>query len=322
MPPIRTKQSQNVGSSTTKQEHKKRRQNEGLKESAPLGVSKIKSALRQTRRLLAKEGIGADVRLEAERKLKALEADLVVAERTNKERALATRYHKVKFFDRQKLLRKIRQTKRRLEDEEISSKVRKALKAELFDLRVDLNYVMNYPKLEKYISLYPPEVRSGEDATPVHSDTGPSVTNEKREKLREWVRGMMRAGEMSNEPETLEYKQAVQKGMAQRWEVSINKNKKAIGAEEEELKARHDMDAPDDFFEEDDTGNENSEAEEPANTRFSESPSKRRPDKAENHPDKHSKQAEKDLKKARRKKDRKVISPAIIQDSFFGDESG
>jgi hypothetical protein len=248
--------------------------------------------------------------------------------------------HLKQGLDRQKLLRKIRQTKRRLEDEEISSKVRKALKAELFDLRVDLNYVMvrfsnailsaffvstlfqNYPKLEKYISLYPPEVRSGEDATPVHSDTGPSVTNEKREKLREWVRGMMRAGEMSNEPETLEYKQAVQKGMAQRWEVSINKNKKAIGAEEEELKARHDMDAPDDFFEEDDTGNENSEAEEPANTRFSESPSKRRPDKAENHPDKHSKQAEKDLKKARRKKDRKVISPAIIQDSFFGDESG
>jgi rRNA-processing protein Efg1 len=47
---------------------------------------------------MQQEGLGADVRIEAERKLKALEADLVVAERTNKERALATRYHKVKFF--------------------------------------------------------------------------------------------------------------------------------------------------------------------------------------------------------------------------------
>lgn len=46
--------------------------------------------------------------------------------------------------DRQKLLRKIRQIKRQLEDEEISSKVRKALKAELFDLRAGLNYVMVY----------------------------------------------------------------------------------------------------------------------------------------------------------------------------------
>jgi hypothetical protein len=102
------------------------------------------------------------VRVEAERRLKALEKDLASGERANKERALATRYHKVKFFgafccvsyhrpqrvlkrgllDRQKLLRKIRQVKRRLDDEEISSKVRKTLKAELFDLRVDLNYVM------------------------------------------------------------------------------------------------------------------------------------------------------------------------------------
>jgi hypothetical protein len=39
-------------------------------------------------------------------------------------------------------MRRIKQTKRRLEDEEVSSKVRRALDAELFDLRVDLNYVV------------------------------------------------------------------------------------------------------------------------------------------------------------------------------------
>ncbi|KAH9976304.1 hypothetical protein BGW80DRAFT_1123607, partial [Lactifluus volemus] len=173
------------------------------KERATLGVSKLKSAVRQTRRLLAKEGLAADARVEAERKIKSLEADLAVAERANKERALATRYHKVKFFDRQKLLRKIKQTKKRLEDEEVSSKVRKALKAELFELRVDLNYVMNYPKLEKYISLFPPEARYTEGAAvPVHSaTTSSSATDEKRDKLREQVRRKMRAGEMSGEPE-------------------------------------------------------------------------------------------------------------------------
>ena len=47
---------------------------------------------------MQQDGLGADIRIEAERKLKALEADLVLAERANKERALATRYHKVKFF--------------------------------------------------------------------------------------------------------------------------------------------------------------------------------------------------------------------------------
>lgn len=174
--------------------------------------------------------------------------------------------------------------------------------------------------MEKYISLYPPEVRSREDgATPMHSDASSSATDEKREKLREWVRGMMRAEELSNEPETLEYKQALQKGVAQRWEVTIDKNKR-VGVEEEDLKTRQDMDAPDDFFEHD-TGNEDSEAGELANTCFSELPAKRRRDKAENYPDKLSKPAEKDQKKARRKKHRKVASPAIIQDGFFGDES-
>jgi hypothetical protein len=47
---------------------------------------------------LQQESLGADVRIEAERKLKALEADLVVAETANKARDMATRYHKVKFF--------------------------------------------------------------------------------------------------------------------------------------------------------------------------------------------------------------------------------
>ena len=83
------------------------------REGAPLSLSKIKSALRSTRRRLAKvrahlsmfhaltlqqDDLGADVRIESERKLKALEADLVVATRAKTERAMATRYHRVKFF--------------------------------------------------------------------------------------------------------------------------------------------------------------------------------------------------------------------------------
>ena len=105
------------------------------------------------------EGLTADIRVESERKLKALETDLVAAEKANKERTLATRYHKVKFFgacsgprtswhiydqalDRQKLLRKIKQTKSRLKEDGVSSKVRRSLEAELFELRVDLNYVL------------------------------------------------------------------------------------------------------------------------------------------------------------------------------------
>jgi hypothetical protein len=66
---------------------------------APLpGVQKLKAALRQTRRLLAKENLAADTRVVAERKLKAQEAELAAAETARTEKAMAVRYHKVKFF--------------------------------------------------------------------------------------------------------------------------------------------------------------------------------------------------------------------------------
>jgi len=171
--------------------------------------------------------------------------------------------------------------------------------------------------LEKYISLYPPEVRSRESGTtPVHSRASSSVTDEKREKLREWVRERMRAGEMSNEPETLEHRQFVQVSMVQQWDGSKDKSKSGTGVEE--AMARQDVDTPDDFFEEGDTENEDSEAGEPADTRFSEIPTKRRLQKAADRPDKHSKPGEKE---AKHKKHRKVASQATIPDSFFGDES-
>ncbi|KAJ8461991.1 hypothetical protein ONZ51_g11186 [Trametes cubensis] len=78
------------------------------------GVQKIKAALRQTRRLLAKDSLAADVRVATERRLKSLEADLAKAEQARLERTMATRYHKIKFFERQKVSRKLAQTKRKL----------------------------------------------------------------------------------------------------------------------------------------------------------------------------------------------------------------
>lgn len=63
-----------------------------------LGLNKIKSLLRQTKRLLSRESLPPGVRIEAERKHKALERDLEERMQSNKERSMAARYHKVKFF--------------------------------------------------------------------------------------------------------------------------------------------------------------------------------------------------------------------------------
>ncbi|KAG9081877.1 18S rRNA maturation protein [Ceratobasidium sp. 370] len=156
------------------------------------GVQKLKSSLRQTRRLLAKDDLAPDVRIQTERRLKSLEADLAKAETRRKERSMAVRYHKIKFFDKRKVIRKINQTKRALEAPELEKKERKRLQKALLGHRVDLNYILNYPKLAKYISLYP-------STAPDDADT--TETDRLREERRAAVRQAMKQGEMDAEPE-------------------------------------------------------------------------------------------------------------------------
>lgn len=178
----------------------------------------------------------------------------------------------------------------------------------------------NYPRLEKYISIFPPEVRNTEEvATPVHCGPSSSVTDGKREKLREWVRTQMCTGEMSGEPETLEHRQSVpRKSISEQWDGSVDNMAIGAGADRE-VKARQTMDAPDDFFE-DDMGNEDElDAGEPTYTLSVKPPTKGRLDKSINLPDKHLKLAENRPWKGKRKKLEKPHSPTI-QDSRFSDE--
>ncbi|KIK34839.1 hypothetical protein CY34DRAFT_97214 [Suillus luteus UH-Slu-Lm8-n1] len=175
-----------------KRTKKKRHHLQNTEESLP-GVQKIKSSLRQTRRLLAKESLAADVRVETERRLKALEADLARAETARKERTYAMKYHKVKFFERQKLVRRIKQVKRDLTSAQ--GKEREKLDSELEGLRVDLNYILHYPKTKKYISLFPPERRQI-DSVSTNSDD-----NDQRIAVRALIQDQMRCGEISKQPE-------------------------------------------------------------------------------------------------------------------------
>lgn len=110
-------------------------------DAAP-GVSKIKAALRQTRRLLARDNVALDVRQEAERRLILLESDLAEKESSQKERKNAERYHKVRFFERQKLVRQVKKIKKRIDEDGESSKKQAKLKEDLQEKRILLNYVL------------------------------------------------------------------------------------------------------------------------------------------------------------------------------------
>lgn len=186
-------------------QHKKHPAPSSRSSSALPGVQKIKAALRQTRRLLAKDKLAADVRVATERRLKSLEADLARAEQARVERTLATRYHKIKFFERQKVTRRLVQTKKQLAAA-TEKKERKKLEARLAELRVDLNYILHYPKTKKYISLFPPEVRVGEEEATEKSKSKAraeerSETDRQREEIRRWVREQMDGGGLSGTPE-------------------------------------------------------------------------------------------------------------------------
>jgi len=164
------------------------------------GIQKLKSLLRQTRRLLAKDNLAADVRVGTERRIKSLEADLAKAELAKKERTLAVRYHKVKFFERQKVVRKLKQAKKNLASVSANDPRKKEIESSIFELRLDLNYILHYPKTKKYISLFPPEVRQGGSNSA--SKLTERETDRAREEVRSWIRGQMQKGELSQEPET------------------------------------------------------------------------------------------------------------------------
>lgn len=69
-----------------------------------------------------------------------------------RERKLAKKYHKVRFFERVKVERKLKRVASRIKD--CSSPGTKLLE-ELHTLQDDLAYIKYFPKGEKYISLFP-----------------------------------------------------------------------------------------------------------------------------------------------------------------------
>ncbi|KAJ2918055.1 hypothetical protein MD484_g2394, partial [Candolleomyces efflorescens] len=195
MPPVRTNPKHtNAEASSSKQGQKRKTHHHQAKTNVIPGKQKLKAALRQARRLLAKDRIAANVRVETERRIKALEAELEQAEVANKERDLAVRYHKVKFFERQKVVRKLNQTKKALQSAKGSEK--EQMEIDLMRHRVDLNYILHFPKTKKYISLFPPEVRDGTASVPLADKT-----SSEREEVQKWVRDCMAKGELPAEPE-------------------------------------------------------------------------------------------------------------------------
>jgi len=120
----------------------------------------IKSTIRSLRRLLDRD-LPADVRVEKERALQTAEHELAATEKAKVRSDLIARYHKPRFFERQKAERRLKQARKALRACEGDEAEREKLGKEVDDYEVDLNYALFFPLDEHYVSLYP--TRKGKD---------------------------------------------------------------------------------------------------------------------------------------------------------------
>ncbi|KAK4688117.1 hypothetical protein P7C73_g2000, partial [Tremellales sp. Uapishka_1] len=189
--------------SASASQYPKRRPTEKRNPDGLPGLSKIKASIRQTKRLLAKESLEPSLRVSTQRRLTALEADLAQASKREVEKKNGAKYHMVKFYEKQKLLRLIRRLQKDGDGAE------KDLEA----ARIMLNYVLHYPNTEKYIALFPSEKDDTKDAgsskltlPPILSASAPAPETldkplKKRLDMLESTRMLMTSGQLSKTPD-------------------------------------------------------------------------------------------------------------------------
>lgn len=115
--------------------------------------AKLKKKIRDLERLLKRPNLNATVKIETERALVALKAESESIDRNKTVAHNAKKYHMVRFFERKKAYRKLKQTLKQLLTEKENKKYKKAFK----ESEIDLYYTLTFPLHEKYISLYPNE---------------------------------------------------------------------------------------------------------------------------------------------------------------------
>lgn len=119
----------------------------------PLSVSQVQKQLRGIQRLLNRPDLPPDARAKQEAAIAKLNESLGGAKRRRLESHRSTKYHKVKFFERQKCDRRIKQATKKLLAATDEGE-RRALEEQLEALRADMQYIRYYPPEHKYISLY------------------------------------------------------------------------------------------------------------------------------------------------------------------------
>lgn len=221
------------------------------------GITGIRKKMRDISRTLNRGNLSADIKIANERALDTLKIELEKVQEEQKEKKYALKYHKVKFFERKKAVKRYNRSKKEVEelekkineDKEHEAELKKNLKKAkrvYMHSQIDLAYVFNFPRNMKYISLYSITDPNSKEL-PERARKGVKETNAKREELRKRFAEELKQGKLEVSLEqalkdpSSRNKKHQERRSNQRQEVQIDsRNGKKEAHEEEE---------EDDFFE-------------------------------------------------------------------------
>ncbi|GBB97509.1 hypothetical protein RclHR1_00030066 [Rhizophagus clarus] len=178
MPPVRKSKNKN------NKNYKDKKSKKGSLET--MSVTALKKKIRDTERYLkTNEKLSAKGQVSLERHLKACKLSLIERMAENKEKNLTSKYRMVKHFDRKKVERAIKKIQKQLNEAQTSQE-KKELEKKLYELQIDFNYILYYPKNLKYLALHP---TSG-------GDDGKMIS--KRNEIRQIIKEAMQSNDLES----------------------------------------------------------------------------------------------------------------------------
>ena len=144
-------------------------------------LSKVKKKIRDIERMLNRnpEKIEATKKQESERALHAFKLQLEQLQENQKTKQLVKKYHMVKFFERKKAQKRLKQAAKALSQASQNDK-QQALD-NLRECEIDWYYIFHYPRDEKYIALYAKSEETNDDGK------NQDITTKKREDIKKSV---------------------------------------------------------------------------------------------------------------------------------------
>jgi len=117
-------------------------------------VNEIKTQIRSLKRLLSSSDLPPGVRITKERALASAQHELTESQAADRRSKMIARYHKVRFFDRQKATKRLKKARKALKDcEDVGE--REQLGKQVDDYELDVHYAMYFPLDVPYVALYP-----------------------------------------------------------------------------------------------------------------------------------------------------------------------